>query len=170
MRKLLTLILLAAALTVKAQDIPQVANILGRQTTSLNGPWHYIVDVQEEGYYDYRMKPMRNGFFINAKPQRPEDLIEYDFDKSETMQIPGDWNTQDQRLFFYEGTVWLKRRHRVPPRGRPSHPTLLRSRQLRRPRLCQRSEGRPPSRRLYALQLRRDRPAEGRREPSHREG
>ena len=108
MRKLLTLILLVAALTVKAQDIPQVANILGRHITSLNGTWHYIVDVQEEGYYDYRMKPMRNGFFINAKPQRPEDLIEYDFDKAETMQIPGDWNTQDQRLFFYEGTVWLK--------------------------------------------------------------
>ena len=52
MRKLLTLILLAAALTVKAQDIPQVANILGRHITSLNGTWHYIVDVQEEGYYD----------------------------------------------------------------------------------------------------------------------
>ena len=115
MRKLLTLILLVAALTVKAQDIPQVANILGRQTTSLNGPWHYIVDVQEEGYYDYRMKPMRNGFFINAKPQRPEDLIEYDFDKADTMQIPGDWNTQDQRLFFYEGTVWLKRSFEFHP-------------------------------------------------------
>ncbi len=115
MRKLLTLILLVAALTVKAQDIPQVANILGRQTTSLNGTWHYIVDVQEEGYYDYRMKPMRNGFFINAKPQHPEDLIEYDFDKSETMQIPGDWNTQDQRLFFYEGTVWLKRSFEFHP-------------------------------------------------------
>ena len=115
MRKLCTLILLVAALTVKAQDIPQVANILGRQTTSLNGPWHYIVDVQEEGYYDYRMKPMRNGFFINAKPQRPEDLIEYDFDKAETMQIPGDWNTQDQRLFFYEGTVWLKRSFEFHP-------------------------------------------------------
>ena len=115
MRKLLTLILLVAALTVKAQDIPQVANILGRQTTSLNGTWHYIVDVQEEGYYDYRMKPMRNGFFINAKPQRPEDLIEYDFDKADTMQIPGDWNTQDQRLFFYEGTVWLKRSFEFHP-------------------------------------------------------
>ena len=115
MRKLLTLILLVAALTVKAQDIPQVANILGRQTTSLNGTWHYIVDVQEEGYYDYRMKPMRNGFFTNAKPQHPEDLIEYDFDKAETMQVPGDWNTQDQRLFFYEGTVWLKKSFEFHP-------------------------------------------------------
>ena len=115
MRKLWTMILLVTALSVKAQDIPQVANIPARQTTSLNGAWHYIVDVQEEGYYDYRMKPMRNGFFINAKPQHPEDLIEYDFDKAETMQVPGDWNTQDQRLFFYEGTVWLKKSFEYHP-------------------------------------------------------
>ena len=58
---------------------------------------------------------MRNGFFINAKPQHPEDLIEYDFDKAETMQVPGDWNTQDQRLFFYEGTVWLKKSFEYHP-------------------------------------------------------
>ena len=72
-------------------------------------------NVQEEGYYDYRMKPMRSGFFMNAKPQRPEDLIEYDFDKSPTMQIPGDWNTQDERLFFYEGTVWFKKSFQAVP-------------------------------------------------------
>ena len=57
----------------------------------------------------------RWGFFQNAKPQRPEDLIEYDFDKSPTMQIPGDWNTQDERLFFYEGTVWFKRSFQAVP-------------------------------------------------------
>ena len=111
MKRLLSaLVLLAVAgLSVCAQEVPQIANVLARQTTSLNGAWHYIVDVQEEGYYDYRMKPMRWGFFQNAKPQKPEDLIEYDFDKAETMQVPGDWNTQDQRLFFYEGTVWFKK-------------------------------------------------------------
>ena len=92
-----------------AVEVPQVTNVLNRESMSLNGQWHYIVDVQEEGYYDYRMNPTRWGFFRNAKPQRPEDLIEYDFDKSPTMQVPGDWNTQDERLFFYEGTVWLKR-------------------------------------------------------------
>ena len=104
---LLTLALMG--LTAQAAEVPLVGNVLNRQTVSLNGPWHYIVDVQEEGYYDYRMNPTRWGFFRNAKPQRPEDLIEYDFDKAATVQIPGDWNTQDQRLFFYEGTVWFKR-------------------------------------------------------------
>lgn len=95
--------------TVLAQhEVPQIANVLARESMSLNGDWHYIVDVQEEGYYDYRRKPTPWGFFRNAKPQRPEDLIEYDFDKAPTMKVPGDWNTQDERLFFYEGTVWFK--------------------------------------------------------------
>ncbi len=89
-------------------EVPQLTNVLSRESMSLNGKWHYLVDVQEAGYYDYRMNPSPWGFFRNAKPQKPEDLIEYDFDKAATMQIPGDWNTQDERLFFYEGTVWFK--------------------------------------------------------------
>ena len=92
-----------------AETLPVIQNVNAYESMSLNGQWNYIVDVQEEGYYDYRMNPMRWGFFVNAKPQKPEDLIEYDFDKSPTMQIPGDWNTQDERLFFYEGTVWFKK-------------------------------------------------------------
>ena len=97
------------ATTTSAKEVALLGNVPARQATSLNGAWNYIVDVQEEGYYDYRMNPTRWGFFRNAKPQRPEDLIEYDFDKAPTMNVPGDWNTQDERLFFYEGTVWLKR-------------------------------------------------------------
>ena len=105
------LVMLTQVMPVMAQGgkVPQVANVMGRQTMSLCGEWNYIVDVQEEGYYDYRMKPTPWGFFQNAKPQKPEDLIEYDFDKAPVMQVPGDWNTQDERLFFYEGTVWFKR-------------------------------------------------------------
>ena len=100
---------MAATLMVQAHENALPGNVLNRQTTSLNGDWNYIVDVQEEGYYDYRMNPTPWGFFRNAKPQRPEDLIEYDFDTSPTMPIPSDWNTRDERLFFYEGTVWFKR-------------------------------------------------------------
>ena len=97
------------------EKLPLIQNVNAYETMLLNGEWNYIVDVQEEGYYDYRMKPMQWGFFQNAKPQRPEDLIEYDFDKSPTMQIPGDWNTQDERLFFYEGTVWFKKSFQAVP-------------------------------------------------------
>ena len=113
MKQLLTttLFFLAAMLPSAARDhtVPLLQNVLAYESLSLNGEWNYIVDVQEEGYYDYRMNPTPWGFFRNAKPQRPEDLIEYDFDKSPTMKIPSDWNTQDERLFFYEGTVWFKK-------------------------------------------------------------
>jgi len=117
MKKILTIIALTLVPVLSAlaqQQVPQVGNILGRHTTSLNGKWHYIVDVQEEGYYDYRMNPTRWGFFRNAKPQKPEDLIEYDFDKAEEMEIPSDWNTRDERLFFYEGTVWFYKKFNKP--------------------------------------------------------
>ena len=114
---------IAGVMGAWAQEVPQVMNVMNRQATTLNGDWHYIVDVQEEGYYDYRMNPTRWGFFNNAKPQRPEDLIEYDFDAAPTMRVPGDWNTQDERLFFYEGTVWLQRYFDYQPQG--DHRALL---------------------------------------------
>ena len=101
--------ILSASSMYAANEVPLIQNVMAYEGTTLTGDWNYIVDVQEEGYYDYRMNPTRWGFFNNAKPQRPEDLIEYDFDKSPTMQIPSDWNTQDERLFFYEGTVWFKK-------------------------------------------------------------
>ena len=119
MKRLLSIILsvigggfLAVA---SAATLPLIQNVNAYESLSLNGEWNYIVDVQEEGYYDYRMNPTRWGFFQNAKPQKPEDLIEYDFDKSPTMKIPGDWNTQDERLFFYEGTVWFKKSFQATP-------------------------------------------------------
>lgn len=119
MKKLLTTMMLAvgSVLTASADDLalPLIQNVNAYESCSLNGEWNYIVDVQEEGYYDYRMNPTQWGFFQNAKPQKPEDLIEYDFDKSPTMKIPYDWNTQDERLFFYEGTVWFKKSFQAKP-------------------------------------------------------
>ena len=108
----LFLIALLSSLTGQAiaqKEVPAPQNVYARQTLSLNGEWNYFADVQEQGYYDYRMNPTQWGYFLNAKPQRPSDLVEYDFDKSPTMHVPGDWNTQDEQLFLYEGTIWLKR-------------------------------------------------------------
>ncbi len=118
MKNILTLIVVALGAILPAtaaEQLPLIQNVNAYESTSLNGKWNYIVDVQEEGYYDYRMNPTRWGFFQNAKPQKPEDLIEYDFDKAPTMEIPGDWNTQDDRLFFYEGTVWFKKSFQAVP-------------------------------------------------------
>ena len=51
---------------VSAESLPLIQNVNAYETMSLNGEWNYIVDVQEEGYYDYRMKPTQWGFFQNA--------------------------------------------------------------------------------------------------------
>lgn len=91
------------------QPAPLITNIEGRHTISLNGPWQTIIDPYETGYYDYRYQPSASGYFKNAKPKSPGDLVEYDFDASPKLNVPGDWNSQDQKLFFYEGTVWYKK-------------------------------------------------------------
>lgn len=111
--KMKTLILLIALFalvpSVRAQQIDLIANTEGRQTVSLDGVWQTIVDPYESGYYDYRYQPSDNGYFKNAKPKSKTELIEYDFDSSPTLNVPGDWNTQSDQLFFYEGTVWYKK-------------------------------------------------------------
>ncbi len=86
-----------------------IINVDHRSTVSLNGKWQIIIDPYENGYYDYRYQPKQNGYFKNAKPRNKTDLIEYDFDKSEALNVPGDWNSQQEKLFFYEGTIWYKK-------------------------------------------------------------
>ena len=93
-----------------------VANAGGRASVSLAGRWRTIIDPYENGYYDYRYQPSPNGYFKNAKPQGKSDLVEYDFDKSDQLNVPGDWNTQDARLLFYEGTVWYKKSFGYTPK------------------------------------------------------
>ena len=108
-RLLLLVALLALVPTVRAQQLGLIANPDGRKTTNLDGQWQTIVDPYESGFYDYRYQPSANGYFRNAKPKTKSDLIEYDFDRSATLKVPGDWNTQSDQLFFYEGTVWYKK-------------------------------------------------------------
>lgn len=78
-----------------------ITNIPGRTTISLNGDWHIIVDPYENG--------LGERYYENAKPKDKRDRIEYDFDRSETLNVPGDWNMQKDRLFFYEGPLWYER-------------------------------------------------------------
>jgi beta-glucuronidase len=86
-----------------------VTNIDGRKTVSLNGKWKVIIDPFETGYYDYRYLPAAEGFFKNTKAKSKSDRIEYSFDTGNILNVPGDWNTQREMLFFYEGTIWYKK-------------------------------------------------------------
>jgi beta-glucuronidase len=38
-------------------DVPLIHNVMAYESSSLAGDWNYIVDVQEEGYYDYPVHP-----------------------------------------------------------------------------------------------------------------
>jgi beta-glucuronidase len=97
-------------------------NIYGREHQSLNGRWHYIIDPYETGYYDYRRKPHdqsatgTGGFYDDRKPKDKGETIEYSFDQAQTMAIPGDWNSQNAKLEFYEGTVWLRQCFNAAPK------------------------------------------------------
>ena len=105
----LLIVLLTTFACAQAQQTSLIANPEGRKTVSLDGQWRTIVDPYETGYYDYRYLPSANGYFKDAKPKTRSDLIEYDFDTSETLNVPGDWNTQEESLLLYEGTVWYRK-------------------------------------------------------------
>ena len=118
-RSLIVALFLMGLVSLFAEDLLQ--NSYLREGVTLNGRWHYIVDVYETGYYNYRWQPHDNSenpgagaFYTNAKPKDKTDLVEYDFDAAPTMLVPGDWNSQVDRLFYYEGTVWYKKSFDVP--------------------------------------------------------
>ncbi len=105
---IVTVVVMGSA-SAEPQPAPLIANIENRKTISLNGTWHYIVDPYDNGYYNYRHEPRGDGYFQNAQPKTKHDLVEYNFEKSDTLQVPGDWNSQKKELFLYEGTVWYER-------------------------------------------------------------
>ncbi len=115
MHKRLILFLLPFLASMGSESLIQ--NLSGRRTSSLNGIWNYIVDPYENGYYNYRYTPFDDtanpsksgGYFNNQKPVNPWDRVEYDFDRSDTLDVPGDWNSQKEKLFYYEGTIWYKK-------------------------------------------------------------
>ena len=107
--------LLIISISSSAQE-QLLHNVYHRESTSLNGMWKYIVDPYENGFYNYRYEPFENqenpgksAFFRNAKQESKTELLEYNFDKSDSMSIPGDWNSQKEKLYYYEGTVWFKK-------------------------------------------------------------
>ncbi|WP_316758698.1 glycoside hydrolase family 2 protein [Pedobacter aquatilis] len=102
-------------------QVSSIQNIQARKIQSLNGKWNYIVDPYENGFYDYRHEPFdqsktgTGGFFDDKEQVNKSELIEYNFDGSPQMNVPGDWNSQSEKLELYEGTVWLRRKFNAQP-------------------------------------------------------
>ena len=112
---------LGAAAISSADAAEALQNVYGRAGTTLNGEWRVIVDPYENGYYNYRREPFdaaaepSGGYFLDRKPADRSELVEYDFDASPKLVVPGDWNSQDDRLYYYEGTVWYRRKFDYAP-------------------------------------------------------
>lgn len=102
-------------------QVSSIQNIQARKIQSLNGKWNYIVDPYENGFYDYRHEPFdqtktgTGGFFDDKEQVNKSELIEYNFDGSPQMNVPGDWNSQSEKLELYESTVWLRRKFNAQP-------------------------------------------------------
>jgi beta-glucuronidase len=76
-----------------------------RKQISLDGDWHTIVDPYGSGLYTFHNELRKDGYFLNEH----KDNTEYDFSKSPILKVPGDWNTQKESLFHYEGPLWYQR-------------------------------------------------------------
>ena len=92
-----------------------IQNIDNREQISLNGRWNYIIDPYQMGYLDYRQEPFdesqsgKGGFYDNKIQENKGERLEYDFSMSPTLKVPGDWNSQVEKLQLYEGTLWYKK-------------------------------------------------------------
>jgi beta-glucuronidase len=78
-----------------------LADPRSRSHCSLEGDWRFIVDPYDRGE--------THRFFECRGRDAAAELVEYDFDSSDSLVVPGDWNTQRPELFLYEGVLWYQR-------------------------------------------------------------
>jgi beta-glucuronidase len=94
-----------------------LADVDHRQSISLNGDWHFLVDPYGDGLYTFHQELRDDGYFLNEHPGTAGDkLVEYDFSKSPILKVPGDWNSQSDLLHYYEGVLWYQRDFDFQPR------------------------------------------------------
>jgi beta-glucuronidase len=78
-----------------------MTNVHGRDVTYLNGEWEAIIDPTDVGEWRQVWK--------EKKPVKKTDFVEYSFEGSPKLRVPGDFNSQLKELTYFEGTVWYKR-------------------------------------------------------------
>lgn len=92
---------------------PLITAIHSRKTQSLNGKWQYIVDPYETGYRNYRWDERnendKEAYWNTDQPENKTDRKEHGYIDNYSLNVPGDWNSQDAKFLYYEGTVWYKK-------------------------------------------------------------
>ena len=106
------------ALAGEDAPAPMIINIADRASVSLDGQWKYLVDQYGIGYHSYHYIPYSDADSFFADKSFDSDrtkLIEYSFDRGGEMRVPGDWNTQYEKLYYYEGRVWYRTKFQASP-------------------------------------------------------
>jgi len=101
-RKLSAFFIFFLLLRLSASGQTSMANVYGRNSRLLNGNWSIVVDPFDVGM-GWR------AIYKDAKPTGRTDFVEYSFDPSNTLQVPGDFNSQKPELTYFESSVWYKR-------------------------------------------------------------
>ena len=87
-----------------------LTDVPSRKTVSLNGQWQYIIDPYETGFYDYRFKERRENdpeaYWNTDIPKNKTDRKEHGYNEKYSLTVPGDWNHQNLKFLYFEGTVW----------------------------------------------------------------
>lgn len=92
---------------------PLITDISSRKTQSLNGKWQYIVDPYETGFRNYRWDERAENdpeaYWNTDVPKNKTDRKEHGYSDKYSLNVPGDWTSQDPKFLYYEGTVWYKK-------------------------------------------------------------
>ncbi|MCM4156718.1 glycoside hydrolase family 2 TIM barrel-domain containing protein [Gramella sp. AN32] len=86
---------------------PLITSISARNSISLDGTWNYIVDPYKTGFRDSKR------YDFGQETPEEEAFVEYKFQAGNTLKVPGDWNTQKEEIFYYEGLLWYQRTFQV---------------------------------------------------------
>ncbi|TRX48574.1 beta-glucuronidase [Fulvivirga sp. M361] len=113
--------LLFIAISIFGQVLAQnglLHNAYNRPSASLNGNWKFVVDPYETGYRNHRnwapfdqAKSTKNSakpYYTDKVIKERWDRVEYNFNNSDEIKVPGDWNSQDRMLLYYEGSIWYR--------------------------------------------------------------
>ena len=85
---------------ITAQSLVQIS---GRQMQALDGPWHFTLDLFDEG--------LRQKWFADQPLPAPEWPKPRDYDASagQTIEVPSCWTTQKPEWTYFEGAAWYTR-------------------------------------------------------------
>lgn len=98
---------LASAQTPETSTAPTLIGALpNRSRLSLDGQWKLILDPFD---VSGRKPGVRRNFWEDRPTTDDGPLVEYEWETSDEITVPGDWNTQTPELFHYEGPAYYRR-------------------------------------------------------------